>query len=735
MERTKVFAGSRFIFIRPGEREGLKGEVVRPAGSASEERIPVLFSEPTVVARHCQDLCLTGYPALTGTTMSVCHHLNVVTDRKLYRKNDSVHIFVFAPHFRGRPAEVKIFRNRHVIHTAAITLGSSGTFHDTLHYMADGSYSVSVEAGRTRACAAFTVAEYTLSFLQASLMSHVNDRGTLRFELLAMTNDIPFTGRLNVGLFCEFCNRVVEEAEIRAENGRAGGSLVLSSHSGAFSLVITTPEGDSATLAVPDTELFSRTGSDIVLSVVGEKHTAALMPREYGEKRERGLYIRRECSDDGFISLGSIVGKRLTAEVNVDLDHFVMCFYAPATDSFSQIERRRVKAGDKVEFDVPRPYAALTVGGIGKECHEAHAWLIHPAGMELSITAPDKARPGSEVEIAVSSNRKGMLMFVVADHRLDREDPLEKLAASTFLHMQRSPGYLRRGQAGEVLPVEPEDCRSFSRKPVELIKSAVKYLGSVIVGRRDASAGFDAMPGKQMAVSFSDSERSGRKPESVVQLMMASPSSGRAGLEKVKGAGMPLNLVEELNGELTSRLSFPEVVLAELVEFDGELRRKVVLGDQIGAFDAFAFLIDGDDFLSAKSVIETSKDAYVELDIPSLISEGDEIVGRAMVRCQGKGTVSVRSSVASVEMEVDGARCVKIPIRSAGEVMAELTCGALKDVTSRVIYRPGRETVTVSELRRLNPGESLEAERVVVYPNPAYLLESTVSSLIQYPFG
>jgi len=190
-----------------------------------------------------------------------------------------------------------------------------------------------------------------------------------------------------------------------------------------------------------------------------------------------------------------------------------------------------------------------------------------------------------------------------------------------------------------------------------------------------------------------------------------------------------------MKGEITSRLSFPEVVLAELVEFDRELTRTVALGDQVGAFDAFAFLIDGDDYGSAKAVIETSKDVYVELDVPSLISEGDEIAGRALVRCPGRGTISVRSAITSVEMEVEGAGRVEIPIRSAGEVMAEVVCGEHRDVTSKVIHRPGRETVTVSELRRLKSGEWLEADRVVVYPNPAYLLESTVSSLIQYPFG
>ena len=735
MERTKVFSGSQFVFIRSGGREGLKGEVVKSGSGASEERIPVLFSEPTVVARHRQDLCLEGYPALPGTALPVCRQLKAVTDRKLYRKNDSVHIFIFGPHYCSKPAEVKIFRNGHVIHSRVIMLGEKGTFHDALEHLDDGAYPISVETDGDRAHAAFTVAEYTLSFLRTSLVSHVNDNGTLKFELLAMTNDFPFTGRLNVGLFCEYCGKVVEDAEIVAESGRAEGSIVISRHSGAFSLVITTPDGDSSTLAVPGTSLFSRTRIDAVLSMAGEKYTGGLMPREPGEKRERGLYIRRECSNDGFISLGSIVGKRLTAEVNVDLDHLVMCFYVPSTDSFSQIERRRVNAGDLIEFDVPGPYAALTVGGIGMECHEAHAWLIHPVGMDLSITAPDKALPGSEVEIALSSNRKGMLMLVVADHRLEREDPLEKLATSTFLHMQRSGACLHSGQAGEVHPVEPEDCGSSSRKPMELIKSAMKYFGSVIGGRREASTRLDAMPGKQMAISSSNSGNPNKKPESVVQFMMASPSSGRAGLVNISGSRTPFNLVEVTNGELTSRLSFLEVVLAELVEFDGELKRKVVLGDQIGAFDVFAFLMDGDDYGSAMSVIETSKDLYVELDVPSLISEGDEILGRAMVRCPGKGTVSVRSAITSVEMEVEGARRVEIPIRAAGEVMAELVCGASRDITSRVIHRPGRETVTVSELHLLKPGKSVEAERVVVYPNPAYLIEGTVSSLIQYPFG
>lgn len=736
MNNKQVFAGSQFVFIKPENKETVEVEITKTRDRKSESPNTLICAEPTVISRYGQDLSIRDYETFRGTFFSCCYRMKVVTDRKLYRKKDNVHFFVFSPHFCGKLVKINVIKGGHTVHSRMITLSNKGTYHDTFQDLEEGAYSVLAEVDESSTDAAFTVAEYTLSFLRTSFLSYANNNGTMDFEILAMTNDVPYTGILKVGLFCEYCSRVVEDVEIEANQGRARGSLVLYGHSGSFHLVTTTSEGDTSTLVVPGTGMFSQTGRDITLSEMGAKVTGGLMPGKSTERRERGIYISREVSVPGFITLETIIGERLTATVNVDLEHLLLCFFTPSCGTFSQIERRGVKEGETIEFEVPYPFAILTAGGMGKVCHETYSWLIHPSAMELSIVAPEKADPGSEVEIAITSRRKGTMMLIVADSRIEREDPFEKIAASDFLHMQKSSGNLHSGRIREVLPEQTLNYPAVSTPLPPARRSFFQRIVSAIFrNNRDSAPGLDAMPGKQMAISSSDFLQRSGKPESVVQLMASPRPSGRGALYEPFGVSTPADLMHEWTGTFKSRLSFPEMLLVELVDFEGELKRKVTLGDQIGAFNVYAFLIDREDYGTAKATIQSSKEVYVELDIPAILSPGDEIYGKVMARCPEKGTVSARSAITSIEAEIDCVKTLEIPLISAGEVMAEINSSAGRDLTSRVISRPGKESVTVSELRWLKPGESIEGERIAVYPNPACLVESAVSSLVQYPFG
>ena len=53
----------------------------------------------------------------------------------------------------------------------------------------------------------------------------------------------------------------------------------------------------------------------------------------------------------------------------------------------------------------------------------------------------------------------------------------------------------------------------------------------------------------------------------------------------------------------------------------------------------------------------------------------------------------------------------------------------------RTVQPPGVQTVTASRLEILRKGETVRAERVVVYPGPADVLQETIEALGRYPFG
>jgi hypothetical protein len=57
------------------------------------------------------------------------------------------------------------------------------------------------------------------------------------------------------------------------------------------------------------------------------------------------------------------------------------------------------------------------------------------------------------------------------------------------------------------------------------------------------------------------------------------------------------------------------------------------------------------------------------------------------------------------------------------------------DWTVRDVAWPGVQKVTASRLMILDRGQTVQGERVVVYPSMGQVLKDTITALIGYPFG
>lgn len=710
MSTETIFNGSQFLFIKPGKK------ACKVILEKDEQKRKVFIDKPTVLSKYKTQIAVKGTTHFKEFSLNMLKLSTIVTDRKVYKPGDAVEIFAFLPQYSGKKAKFEAYRNDRVFIREDIEIDDAGIFRDKLKDPDDGAYilKILIEEKEIADCE-FMVAEYSLSFMRASLVSQSYKDQNLSFSLSILMGDIPYNGELNVGLFCGFCDIVVADIKIQSKKGKADGEFSFTGHTGPFSFVITTPDGESATVFLPGTK--SDVRDTVRISQAGEIIEGGLLPSDSLPEKVRGIHYGSVGVQTTPVILENMVGESTVLHVTQDIDHLLLNIYSPIDDKFWEIEKRNVRKDEKLDLDIPYPISILTIGAIGKDCYETYSLLFKPENMDLDIEADEKVKPGEEIDILVKSNRSGKLMLIVADSRLERENPLDKLAESTFRNIKLNIAKFHSGKVEEYSPV-------FLRS-----QGNIRYM---LAGMGGAP---DFMKSNMGMMAFAS-------PKMELADTMVGPLSmdvdeygGFYDVEEEKLLYSPgLEAGEEFM-PTTTRMDFPELIFADIVEFDGRFEKKVKLGEQIGAFTIFAFLIDGFDFKSAKKQVQTSQDVYVELDVPSLLSPGDEIKGKVYAKCPDVGKLSVRSSLTSIEEEITKFGRLEILLKSAGEVMAELDSPTGKDITSKTILLPGKEKITTSNLVWLKPGESVSAEKVVVYPGVGFFIKDATKALVKYPFG
>jgi len=76
-----------------------------------------------------------------------------------------------------------------------------------------------------------------------------------------------------------------------------------------------------------------------------------------------------------------------------------------------------------------------------------------------------------------------------------------------------------------------------------------------------------------------------------------------------------------------------------------------------------------------------------------------------------------------------------VHLTEPGEITAHIWGTGGEDWTARTVPPPGVQVVTTSQLDILMRGQTVRAERVVVFPGPGYVLAETIEALGRYPFG
>ncbi|MCE1245200.1 MAG: hypothetical protein LWY06_01005 [Firmicutes bacterium] len=718
MSESKFYSTDQFLFIRPGKKN------VKVLIGETENKEEIIVSEPSIFSKLNRTLQLEeGDLFRSSYSIPLLQTGVCVTDRKVYKPGDDVTVFAFFPNPSSQEATLSINKNGRLFSSEKIQLCTKGTYSDVFKAMPEGSYEFEIEnsEGFSHTCS-FTVAEYTLSFMRATLLSHKYDAGSdLSYKISIILGDVPCTEKVKVGLYCGYCEVVVDDQEVNcSKEGIAEGKFTLSGHTGPFSFHITTPAGESATIFLPGSTAGTR--EQIEISNLGETIMGGIMPDDSRPERVRGLYIGSTGSKSSPVVIENIVTDKAILTFTEDLEAAAVDVLNPVDGTVVQINRTKIKRGEKLEINTPYPFGFIFAGTMGKDCYQGFSLLIKPPEMDLEIEMPEKAKPGEEIEITVTSNRKGRLMLIAADSRLQSDDPYDIFAEQHFSALKNGIQYAFSGFVNEYAPY----------KTLKRMGSRGFADAEMLMAPPPPPMQFPSPGGMMMAALPMEPV-----PSMDTEMEVTSLGERNPNIAKILMGYKPE--VEEDNesqvAPATTRLDFPHLIFAKLIDFDSTHTEKVKLGDQIGAFKVFAFIIDGFDFISASKQVETTQEVYLELDVPALMAPGDEIIGKVYAKCPDNGKLTVTAALTRLEKSVKGSQNFEIKLKSAGEVFGELDSPSGKDVTGKTIKTPGKETITRSKIIWLNPGEKLKADKIIVYPNVGHLLNDSAKALVQYPFG
>ena len=722
--RERVSVGAQFLFADASTR--------RPVALSLDGGPPQVFTGPTILSRHQHGIGfgetafrrtrrdqeppqprvdLPRLPAPDGPDLTA-----VITERKIYRPRDEAHIFIVAPGAHGSRVEMEVQLAGQQITKDLIELDEAGLALRPYADLEEGEYMILVrrqhpggDFGQPVQCT-FSVAEFTLSPLTAFLERHTYQAGELAFRLRVIALSVPYDGPVVLALQSgpAASARVVDTQQATVRQGAIEASFDVQKHEGPFHVQVTTPDGETASVYFPGTGRTER--ERLTLCPLGTIAEAGLLPGD-DTAEVRGLHVGYDGVERTPLRLEAAVGRsgKLVAAVPASVVQLIT--FHPLTGEMNVHEWGDVEPGDEFEFPVDAPYTLFTVGLLApRQPYEAWGVVVHPLDLKASLSAPERAAPGEEIAVRVETLHPASCLLLVYDARLEHESPLPKLGKQLMGAIRAATKDLKE-QAAPALTAMP-------------------------------SWGWGYPPYMQDDMVFLAAAPAARAQR---RMVMAMPGSDRLrSVAEVKGVGLPEATAIAVATEVEaltfvaapSREDFPELAYLELFPVDRVAERIVPLGDQIGTWRCRAYLVAGLDLLELTADVEAAKALYAELDLPAIVGQGDDILAGVRYHSGQPAMMTITlPDGQTISGGVMGHGAETFHLTEPGDVTVHIFSQEGEDWTTRTVQPPGVQTVTASRLEILRKGETVRAERVVVYPGPADVLQETIEALGRYPFG
>jgi len=616
-----------------------------------------------------------------GVTLPKLDLTLATSDRKVYQKGDSAKILVWAPLKASSRLEVFVYRNDQLEYEDEVFLDSYGTAVYTVPDLELGEYRVVVGEAE----ASFTVAEYTLPILRAVLEDYKIEEDILKYKIKLLKLGEPYEGPLKIGLYCDYCREVVREEEEKAVKGELSGEIFLKGHTGAFSLYLTTPTGETANIGIPLSKISER--EPLVVKALGKVYEIHAAPTS-GAVKARGLYIKQVGVETSPLEVSDITSKPVI-KILSPLDIVLVVVYDLLSGKKEEHYYTDLKPGQVFKVDTSSPYTILLVGAMNKKKFYEYATpIILQSKPKLSIELPSKIE-SSRLKLVLHSPEKIKCILLIEDIRTQHESLEEKLASKTM----------------RVLRAIGEEKIPWDKVAKEIIK---------VLDTETARGLYYALISQTLYPAIANA--------------IAQRTRGRAFALPVKRAagGKALEVALTLERQL---------ILLEELEVEGTVVKDIELPDVDGVYRVKVYGFSGLDLEELEKTVEVSKPLALEIDAPTHISEGDIAEASIYFRCLGRGVLRVEYADKTLTEDVEGSGRILLVLTKPTTIKAYLESDGRAVGAVKEILQPGLEKVTASRLVFLEEGAVIEAPRILVYGSVYPLVKEIAESLIVYPFG
>jgi hypothetical protein len=357
----------------------------------------------------------------------------VVSDKALYRAGrDAVHLLAFRLDRLGGEGALELRCGPTSPTRLPVRLDRHGLAPVTLSDLAAGDYEVRWADEPDEPACTFTVAEYRLAPLVASLADRclAGEPPRLKCTLRLETFGVPFEGAVRLEL-TDAGRRI---AEVRAE---AVGGLVQSSFAlsgdGPHAINVQLDADPSRTATVPLVGSRAAERTPTVFSQLGAEVTGTLLPGD-DTRPVRGLHLHEGAMRNTPVRLERVdaAEARLSAATTLGPVCVVAVDLLDATRRV-EVTRDAVAAGEVIEVALPGPVAVVAVGCmLDGALWEGWAAAVRPDPPAPRIVLPERVVPGEELTVTVETGYTGDysgVYLVVKDARLLGADtPCSRLA-------------------------------------------------------------------------------------------------------------------------------------------------------------------------------------------------------------------------------------------------------------------------------------------------------------------
>ncbi|HEX2915653.1 MAG TPA: alpha-2-macroglobulin family protein [Chloroflexia bacterium] len=687
-----IRAGSAFAFIAPElEQDDLKDGLKNFFGAT-------LAAGRRIIPFLPEGIAFPGFKvSLADTPLKVAPIL--VTDKEIYRAGkDVTRLLLVTPAslLNGSAVKTKaklVLENNGLIYrTQTFTPAEGGMTLVDLGKLPEGNYHVywdspeATDYAGDKADCRFSVVEYVLAPLQATLLAHELEKKTLKCRLKVELYNQPLNGSLQVELWSG--NRDLGKKKVKAN---APGIYTVEfdlKHSDSKRLELWVSYEDLvATVAIPGSSKFEI--EETLLSDLAQPVKASLMPTP-GARDVRGLYLTTEnVIKNAPVRLIDPAPESRKAQIQwqVAAESTHLLLFNMRGEIIENQELGAVSAGQLCEIEVPAPGGFLALGAwIGDKAWEGWSVLLAPTRSKVEIVAPSTARPGQEITLQLKTAAASSIYLLVRDVRLAGTKPQEKLALSLKKAIEGSGKWGKLGFVTDTLN------RQLSWND-RYTKNEVVY------------SMYPPPPPMPMAA-----------PGGIARPMMRMTSAMPTGApvvnyqisgDEITGEFMPLGAVFEAatapEARPKPRQDFADVAYCGVLEVgaDGLASVKFRLPDAITSYqiEAFALSRDGAEWASGRESLEVSQPVWAEMQLPAFVYPGDRSPATLNLGCAG--------GIFRLKLSRNG---VAVPFNLSGA--KQTAAGEFTGHQAKVVFEalPGLWRV---ELTDLTSGESDVAEREV----------------------